>query len=75
MEELLLAAGHYVRLLVKAIAIMIVAVGSIEALINIARLMAERKPLGPTKRPVWLEFARWLVAVWSARRSPRPVAT
>jgi uncharacterized membrane protein len=63
MEELLLAAGHYVRLLVKAIAIMIVAVGSIEALINIARLMAERKPLGPKKRPVWLEFARWLVAV------------
>jgi uncharacterized membrane protein len=75
MEELLLAAGHYVGLFVEGIAILIVAVGSIEALISVARLMAERRSSGPEKRAVWLEFARWLVAALTFQLAADIVST
>src|SRR5438034_9608870 len=62
MEALLHEIAHYVALLLEAIAILVIAFGGIEALINILRLMFERRASNIQKRAVWLEFARWLVA-------------
>jgi uncharacterized membrane protein len=62
MEALLHEIAHYVALAVEAIAILIIAIGSVEALINILRIMLAPHSTGIQKRGVWLEFARWLVA-------------
>ena len=62
MESLLHEVAHYVALGVESIAILIIAVGSIEAVISMARLMLAGHATGVRKRAVWLEFARWLVA-------------
>ena len=60
MEALLHEIAHYVALVVEAIAILIIAIGSIEALVNIFRALSRAS--GIQKREVWLEFAGWLVA-------------
>src|SRR5439155_365073 len=60
MEALLHEIAHYVALVVEAIAILIIAIGSIEALVNIFRALSRAS--GMQKRAVWLEFAGWLVA-------------
>ena len=62
MEALLHEVGHDVALVVEAIAILVIAIGSVEALINITRVMFTRGATNVQKRAVWLEFARWLVA-------------
>ena len=62
MEALFHDIAHYVALLVEAIAILIIAIGSVEALIKIVRIMFASRPTGLQKRAVWLEFAQWLVA-------------
>src|SRR5258705_13602338 len=62
MEALLHEIARYVALLLEAIAILVIAFGGIEALVNILRLMFERRASNLEKRAVWLEFARWLVA-------------
>jgi uncharacterized membrane protein len=61
MEALLQAVAHSIALAVEAIAILLIAIGSIEALVDIVGVMA-RRAAGAQKRAVWLEFARWLVA-------------
>ena len=60
MEALLHEIAHYVALVVEAIAILIIAIGSIEALVNIFRTLSRAS--GIQRRAVWLEFAGWLVA-------------
>jgi uncharacterized membrane protein len=60
MEALLHEIAHYVALVVEAIAILIIAIGSIEALVNIFRTLSRAS--GIQKRAIWLEFAGWLVA-------------
>ena len=60
MEALLHDIAHYVALGVEAIAILIIAIGSIEALVNIFRTLSRTSSI--QKRVVWLEFAGWLVA-------------
>lgn len=60
MEALLHEIAHYVALGVEAIAILIIAIGSIEALVNLFRTLSRTS--GVQKRQVWLEFAGWLVA-------------
>jgi len=62
MEALLHQVAHYVALIVEAIAILIIAIGSIEALVKMFRIMFAAHATGLQKRGVWLEFARWLVA-------------
>jgi uncharacterized membrane protein len=62
MEALLHDIARYVALGVEAIAILIIVIGSIEAVVNIVRLLAASEPTSMQKRAVWLEFARWLVA-------------
>ena len=61
MEELLRDLAHYVALAADAIAVVVVAIGSLEALIGVARVLLTPSR-APAKRAVWLNYARWLVA-------------
>jgi uncharacterized membrane protein len=61
MDTLLHDAGHAVALAAEAIAILLIAAGSIEALVGIARAVLIRASHAQ-RREVWLDFARWLVA-------------
>jgi uncharacterized membrane protein len=63
LEELLHAAAHFVALCIEAIAIVVIAAGTAEAVIGIIRYVFHPGPTtGQERRGVWLEFARWLVA-------------
>ena len=62
MEAVLYGLGHSVALAVEVIAIIIIAIGTIEAVGNITRIMRARGATGVDRRAVWLDFARWLVA-------------
>ena len=61
MEEALHLAAHYIALLLEALALLVIAIGAVEAAIGIFRAMV-RHASNAEKRSVWLEFARWLVA-------------
>ena len=61
MEEALGLAAHYLALVLEALALLVIAIGAVEAAIGIFRAMA-RHTTYAAKRAVWLEFARWLVA-------------
>jgi uncharacterized membrane protein len=63
MDAVLNTIGHSVALAVEAIASIIIAIGTIEAVANVASIIL--RPQGATgveRRAVWLDFARWLVA-------------
>jgi uncharacterized membrane protein len=62
MEALLHVLAHYVAMWVEAIAILIIAVGSIQAVVGSARLLFAPHAGGMAMRAVWLQFAHWLVA-------------
>jgi len=62
MEAALSAFGHSVALAVEAIAIVIIAIGALEAVAKIARTMRMPRATGVERRAVWLDFAGWLVA-------------
>src|SRR4029453_12235511 len=59
MEALLHEIAHYVALVVEAIAILIIAIGSIEALVNILRALSRSN--GIQKREGWLPLSPWLL--------------
>ena len=61
MYRLLHEGGHAVALAMEAIAVMLIAVGGLEALIGIVRALLKRAT-GTQRCEVWLDFARWLVA-------------
>lgn len=62
MEAVLYTVGHSVALAVEAIAIVIIATGTVEAVRNIVRIMRAPHVTGANRRTVWLDFAGWLVA-------------
>jgi uncharacterized membrane protein len=62
MEDVLKNIAAYVSLGLQAVAILLIVIGAIEAVINICRVMLERRVANADKRAVWLEFAQWLVA-------------
>jgi uncharacterized membrane protein len=62
MEAALYTIGHWVALGVEAIAIVIIATGSVEAVASIARIIRTPRVTGVERRGVWLDFAAWLVA-------------
>jgi uncharacterized membrane protein len=62
MEELLHGLAHYVALWVELIAILIIAFGSLQAVVNSIRFLVLRKATNMQMRAVWLQFAHWLVA-------------
>jgi len=75
MEELLRVLAHYIALAVEGIAILIVAFGSVEALIGIARVMARPGATSMEMRAVWLSFAQWLVAALTFQLAADIVST
>jgi uncharacterized membrane protein len=62
MESAVEELARYVGLAIEAIAIVIVAIGSLEALLKTFSVMLKPHASNLEKRRVWLHYARWLVA-------------
>ncbi len=62
MERLLQEAAHYVGLSLQAAALLVIAIGALEAMVGMFRVMLFSRAGGFEQREVWLRFARWLVA-------------
>ncbi|HEY6382824.1 MAG TPA: DUF1622 domain-containing protein [Pseudolabrys sp.] len=62
MEEALHLAAHYITLVLEALALLVIAIGAVEAIIGILRIMLARRASDAEKRAVWLGFAHWLIA-------------
>jgi uncharacterized membrane protein len=62
MEELLRSYAQYVSWFAETIAITTIAVGSLEAVVDMVRVAVRGAASGSERRTVWLKFARWLVA-------------
>lgn len=61
MEAWLTEIAHVVGLAIDFVAIVIIAIGSIESLWGILRTMISRHE-AIQRRAVWMQYARWLVA-------------
>ena len=61
MEELLLRVAKAVELGIEAIAVLVVAMGSVEALAGVFRVLIRPSLPIEAKRSVWVQYARWLV--------------
>ncbi len=61
MRELLVTATEYGVVLIDAMALVIVFVGTVEAFLRGLHAMLS-SPSGHERRDVWLRYARWLVA-------------
>jgi len=75
MESLLHAAANAVALALQAIAIVVVAIGSARAVVNIARSAFSSHPGASDQRAEWLDYARWLVAALTFQLGADIVAT
>jgi uncharacterized membrane protein len=62
MQALLGAYAQYVSWFAAAIAITCIALGSVEAVVDVCRTAFAKQVKGTELRAVWLRFARWLVA-------------
>ena len=62
MESLLHAIAHFVALAIEAVAILIIAFGTAEAVVGIVRAVLSSRADNFEKRAVWLEYSHWLVA-------------
>jgi uncharacterized membrane protein len=61
MEELVVEFARYTESAIEAMAVLIIAFGSLEAFGGIVRLVFTRAD-SAAQRAVWLRFAHWLVA-------------
>jgi uncharacterized membrane protein len=75
METALHTLTGYVALLVEAIAILLIAIGSVEAIVGIVRVGFAGHATGIQRRAVWLDFARWLVAALTFQLAADIVST
>jgi uncharacterized membrane protein len=62
MEVLLNHAALFVAQVLEALALLVIAIGAVEAFVGIFRIMLARHATEAQKRAVWMQFARWLVA-------------
>ena len=62
MESLLHEIAHYVALSIEVVAILIIAIGTVEAVVRIVSVVLSPHADNVEKRAVWLEYSRWLVA-------------
>ena len=62
MEAWLAVVTHYVALGIEAMALVIIAVGTLEAFLASARVMLSSRTTNEEKRSIWLRYSRWLVA-------------
>lgn len=61
MEELFKEIAGHVALGIEAVAVLVVAAGTVEAVVNALRLVSARsRP--DAMRELWMRYARWLVA-------------
>jgi uncharacterized membrane protein len=74
MEALLHEVEHSIALILEAIAIAIIAIGTIESLINVIRVYPARIT-GFERRTVWLGLAGWLVAAMTFQLAADIVGT
>jgi uncharacterized membrane protein len=75
MEAILHAAANQITLALQAIAILLVAFGSVRALAGIARTVLPSPRGAAAPRDVWLDYARWLVAALTFQLGADIVAT
>jgi len=61
MKEWLIFATERVVVVIDALALVIIVIGTIEAFITGIRAMFS-SPTGHDRRDIWLRFARWLIA-------------
>ena len=61
MRELLIFVTEKAVVVIDALALVIIVIGTIEAFISALRAMF-RSPMGHERRDIWLRFARWLIA-------------
>jgi len=61
MEQVLEVLAHYTSLAIDVIAVVIVAVGTIETTFAVFRVVVGAMP-DPGRRALWLRYARWLSA-------------
>ena len=61
MEELLQTVARNAALALEAIAILVIALGALEAAYRIFRPLLQRRFTHGTRRAAWLSLARWLV--------------
>jgi uncharacterized membrane protein len=61
MKEWLIFATEKAVLLIDALALIIIVIGTIEAFVSALRAMLA-SPTGHERRDIWLRFARWLIA-------------
>ena len=62
MEELLHGTAQILSLVLEGLALLMIAMGAVEAVIGTVRHIGVKHTTSAAKRAVWLEFARWLVA-------------
>ena len=62
MEEWLVFATEKAFLLINAMALVVIVVGTVEAFFSCLRLMFFPAATNHERRSIWLRFARWLVA-------------
>ena len=62
MESLLHEIARYIALVIQAIAILVVAIGSAKAVLDGVRAALGHHLDGVERRALWLRYARWLVA-------------
>lgn len=61
MEQHFAGMIGYITLGIDLVAVLVIAGGSIEAAVNIARIVLTRQPVAQM-RAVWMRYARWLIA-------------
>jgi uncharacterized membrane protein len=74
-ETLLHIVATYMALALEAIAILLIAIGSIEALAGVLRVGLFGRATGMARRAVWLDFARWIVAALTFQLAADIVST
>jgi len=62
MESFLGEITHYVALVIEAMALLIIAIGTLEAFVASMRVMLSPRATNDEKRSMWLRYSRWLVA-------------
>ena len=70
MHEWLAAITNGTVLLIDAMVLVIIATGTIRALIQSLRVMLLPSATGHERRNVWLHYARWLVAASTSSSPP-----
>jgi len=61
-ESWLADVTHYVALAIEAMALLIIAIGTLEAFVASMRVMLSPRATNDEKRSIWLRYSRWLVA-------------